>query len=135
LTVGAGNSKSYNAITVEWPCQSIGNGTDGGVKVLVGKMKVLCNGVVTVKATMASEAGVFHGGLWLKKNADAFQKIITAPAGGYQQLSYDLDVAYGDLLEFDISGHESGELVSIIDWIVVSYDIKNLAESGAFVEV
>jgi hypothetical protein len=136
LTVGSGNENYYQAITAE-TISVVGDGTDGVNKTSIGKVKMLCNGVVTVYASMDTDAALYQGGLWMQRNAGAWEKLatVTAQVPTPELYSADISVSYGDVIEFAIGGYENGKHVYSVNGISLSYNIMNIAQTGAFAEV
>jgi co-chaperonin GroES (HSP10) len=109
-----------------------GNGTDGGVKVNIGTIKMFCDGSVNFYFILADNASVSHGGVWYNKNNSGWVKAITATNSAPTPYSVNLDVAYGDTFVFAVGGWETAKVTTSSNGIIIRYDIINLISHGAY---
>lgn len=131
LTVSSGTSNNY-LVVAPATVNVTGNGTDGGVKTSLAKVKFLCDGVVNVLVKVGEyESLAVHGGLWYKRNSDAWVKLVAAeyPAV-YSQTN--LSVAYGDVIEFAVGANQNSKMTFSSDGVTILYDIKDIMQGGAF---
>lgn len=136
LIVESGSSNVFSIYSDAGGIEAIGNGSDGAAKTKIKTIKFLCDGSITVDAWLYNpDTTIQFGGIWMKRNSDAWTKIITsAAAGSGGRYSSNITVGYGDVIEFDVGGYANAKSIKCTE-LRILYNIKNVVTGGAFASV
>jgi hypothetical protein len=132
LNVQPGTANVYQAVPVA-TVSALGNGTDGGVKTLIGGIKFFCSGTVGLEMTLADSHTSAWGSVWISKDmGNTFSRLLPLTASAATVYSVNLPVSPGDAVSFYVGAKQSGCTITSSQGIKIKYGYKDIVNTGAY---